>query len=358
MTDWIRRVSDTMGAINQQWDKAKRYVNSKLGIQDSIRIMPYSGYGSPEQLYLKGRVLQDESMAVREKDAAIWKNALNMYRRFETDEVPGIQIQANINNQQHRTTTNKEGFFELEIDLRQHPDRLWQPVQLEILSDSYPVASKTTQGEAIIVSEKTEFGVISDIDDTIVHTAATDLLKMIRIAYLGNANTRQPFAGVAEFYQALQQGHSKQAGNPIFYVSSSAWNMYDLFTKFMAANNIPKGPILLRDIELSPANLLSFEHGSHKLEQICPILEKFPDLPFILVGDTGQRDAEIYRTIVRDFPNRILAIYLRNVTPGDCDRTAELDDIGSSLQQQGVQYLVFSETAAAANHAASHGWTT
>lgn len=356
MADWISSVSQLMGATNRQLDKAKHQINKTLGIQEPIYILPYRGYGTAEQLWIKGRVLQDENITPRKKDDPLWKNVLNMYRRFETDEIPGIQIQANIGEQQCHAETNKEGFFEFKIGLQQRPNTLWQPIQLEILSDDYPLEPKQTEGEAIVVSENTEFGVISDIDDTVVYTAATDLFKMIRIAYLGNEQTRQPFEGVANFYHALQQGSTGQAGNPIFYVSSSAWNMYDLFDKFMSLNDIPRGPILLRDIELSPANLLSFEHGSHKREQIDPVLEQFPDLPFILIGDTGQQDAEIYRTLAQEHPERILAIYLRDVVPDNKERAAQLSEIGDSIQQQGIPFLVFAETSDAVEHAANRGW--
>ena len=102
--------------------------------------------------------------------------------------------------------------------------------------------------------------------------------------------------------------------------------------------------------------MLSFEHDSHKLEQICPVLEQFPELPFILIGDTGQQDAEIYRTLAQDYPGRILAIYLRDVVPDNRDRTAQLSAIGDSLKQQGIPFLVFAETSAAVEHAANHGW--
>ena len=126
-----------------------------------------------------------------------------------------------------------------------------------------------------------------------MYTAANDTGKMIRIAYMGNAHSRKPFLGVEPFYKALQQGQEQSEGNPIFYVSSSPWNMYDLFDKFMSLNNIPNGPILLRDIELSPDNLTSFSHEGHKKEQIEPIFQRFPELPFILIGDSGQKDPEV-----------------------------------------------------------------
>lgn len=358
MQDWNRRISGWLGAINAQWDVAKYHVTKALGTQDPIRIVPYLGYGTPETLHLKGRVLQDEGIKLREENASLWKNLVNMYRRFETDEVSDVQVWIHVAGQQHYTVTNKEGFFETDMRFPSPlvGDRLWQPIELQIATDKYPIASDQEGGEAIVVGDRAQFGVISDVDDTIVRTAATDLLRMIRIAYLGNERTRRPFPGVALFYQALQAGTTGNEGNPIFYVSSSAWNMYDLFAKFMLFNGVPKGPILLRDIELSPENLLSFKHDLHKREQIDPILNRFPQLPFILIGDTGQKDAEIYSQVAYDFPGRIRAIYLRNVTPNDELRLQTIETMMKPLHRQGTHYQLFSHTAIAARHAADQGW--
>lgn len=67
MTDWIKCISELMGKINAQWDVAKRSTNKQLGTQDPIHIMPYCGYGTPQKIYLKGRVLQDEGMPCGKK---------------------------------------------------------------------------------------------------------------------------------------------------------------------------------------------------------------------------------------------------------------------------------------------------
>lgn len=184
---------------------------------------------------------------------------------------------------------------------------------------------------------------------------ANDLFKMIRIAYFGNERSRRLFDGVASFYHSLQQGVGKGEGNPIFYVSSSAWNMYDLFDKFMELNDIPAGPILLRDIELSPENLLSFDHKSHKREQIDPVFRRFPDLPFILIGDSGQKDVEIYSQIVQDSPDRILGIYIRDVLPENEERKQEIEAIAQTIRTAGVEFTLFSETYSAVKHAAKQG---
>lgn len=372
----VRLISAAMGRLDDLNGAVKDKVSDLLGLEkDPMIVLSYRGYGTPNHLHIKGRVLQDQGIKLREEGASTWKNIVNMYRRFESDEVSGARVRAHFGEAQKEVLTDDEGYFNIAFKLSNRPtdaiqkeDQLWQPITLDLL-DPLPQHSGPIQvnSEVMVVSERAQFGVISDIDDTIMRTAATDLLKMIRIAYLGNERTRRPFPGVAEFYRALQQGqisvsHSRedQTGgdnkNPIFYVSSSAWNMYDLFEKFMNFNDIPQGSILLRDIELSPANLLSFNHESHKIEQIAPILDSLPHLPFILIGDSGQKDPEIYRQLVNDYPNRISAIYIRDVTPHNASRQRQLEGIADLVRQTGCEFVLFPETEVAMEHAIAHGW--
>ncbi len=132
--------------------------------------------------------------------------------------------------------------------------------------------------------------------------------------------------------------------------------MYDLFAKFLDFNRIPKGPILLRDIELSLANWLSFNHESHKMENTLPLLKRFPELPFILIGDRGQRDAEIYSTIAKENPGRVLGILIRDVVPNNNQRRQTLKSIALEVEACGSHMVLFRETQDAKNHAAHQGW--
>jgi phosphatidate phosphatase APP1 len=129
---------------------------------------------------------------------------------------------------------------------------------------------------------------------------------MILTVILSNEHTRKPFEGVAAFYRALQKGVSGAEANPIFYVSNSAWNLYTLLLEFLNLQNIPFGPLLLRDFG---AHLFfSKDPRSHKKSNIKMILDSFPHLPFVLIGDSGEQDPEIYRDVVKEFPTRIRVI--------------------------------------------------
>jgi phosphatidate phosphatase APP1 len=196
---------------------------------------------------------------------------------------------------------------------------------------------------------------VSDLDDTVIQSKVTSMLSAARLLLLENARTRLPFPGVAAFYRALANVRDSPNGaavNPVFYVSSNAWNMYDVVSDFLDHQRIPRGPVLLRDWDLSRALL---RNTDHKTRHIHEILETYPALPFILVGDSGQEDPEIYSEVVRAYPGRILAIYIRDVSR-HAERSRAIGDLARSVAESGSMLLLAEDTLAAAKHAAEQGW--
>ena len=139
--------------------------------------------------------------------------------------------------------------------------------------------------------------------------------------------------------------------NPIFYVSNSPWNLYDMLVDFLKINNIPKGPILLRDFGLQgKADILTYK--GHKYYEILKILRTYPNLSFILIGDSGEKDADIYLEMTRKFPNRILAIYIRSVNDEKRDeRVKQLAE-----KSESVPLILINDSLEAAKHAAENDW--
>jgi phosphatidate phosphatase APP1 len=340
--------------IEDQWDDLRFSLTKKLGLNDPVQVVPYRTYGTARRLYVKGRVLEDKGIAAAGDKDTILNNLLNMYRRFESDEVPGARIRVTLQDQTHYVVTDKEGYFVLDL----HPlspilnESLWHPVPLQLESAPLPFdVNQSVFAEVMIPPHDAEYGIISDIDDTIIKTSATDLLAMSRITFLNNARTRLPFAGVAEFYKALQLGRNGKRNNPFFYVSSSPWNLYDLLKDFLDLNSIPAGPLLLRDFGLDPK--ASTGHKDHKLKEIQQIMEAYPLLNFVLVGDSGQEDPGIYQEVVNRYPERILAVYIRDVMLPERKKIAV--DISESLKTKKIEMVIVENTVEAAEHAAKAG---
>ncbi len=366
MASWKEVLGHLVVDVENTFDNLKYRLHDRLGRHRSIIIVPYRGFGTPERLFLRGRVLENKGITPAAEDDSIWDNLLNMYRRFESDEVPYARIRARFGRDEVEVTANEEGFFDVWIDPSEPlpSDNLWHTIDLELLSPSSPGAEPiTAEGQVLVPPATAEFGVISDIDDTVLQTDATHLIKMARTVFLGNARTRLPFKGVAAFYRALLRGGKDQGPaqgevNPLFYVSSSPWNIYDLLSDFFHLQDIPLGPIMfLRDWGVSEKELLPTGHRSHKLNSIQRIMDTYKDLPFILIGDSGQEDPEIYAEAVNLHPDRVLAIYIRNVSRS-LKRPEAVRELAKRVAEAGCTMILADDTIPMAQHAAEMGWIT
>ena len=356
MAQWKNYFVKYASLIDDHFDELVTAFKKRLGSYKLLQIVAYRSYGTASALYIKGRVLQDKKIAAPTDKDTVLSNLLNMYKRFESDEVPGAVVQASVGEETFNVTTDEEGYFVLKFATKQPIEEatLWHSIPLQIMDAPIPYEKEiTAQAEMMIPPPDAEYGIISDIDDTIIRTGATDWLAMSRTTFLHNAKTRLPFAGVAEFYRSLQLGRNGKRNNPFFYVSSSPWNLYDLLIDFLDLNDIPEGPLLLRDFGLNETPEDGGGHMGHKLKEIEQILQAYPHLNFVLVGDSGQEDPAIYREVVTKFPGRILAIYIRDVQLADREKIAV--EISLSMQEHKVEMIIVDNTVEAATHAANTG---
>ena len=340
--------------IDDAADKWVAALKQRLGTFDAVQIVPYRTYGTPYKIYIRGRVLEDKKIARAKEGDGLIENLLNMYKRFESDEVPGATLQLQLGSKTYTVITDKEGYFVFDIN----PDEpliteaLYHVLPLTLIDAPIPWSAVTVEAEMMIPPADAEYGIISDIDDTIIQTGAVNMLAMGKTVLLGNARTRLPFAGVTEFYKALQLGRNGRRNNPFFYVSSSPWNMYDLLTDFMDLNEIPAGPVLLRDFGLNES-FISGDYMDHKFTAIAQILDTYPHLNFVLAGDSGEQDPPIYYEVVKRYPGRIISIYIRDIVAGAKQQIAK--DVAVALQKEGVEMILTQNSVNAAEHAAASG---
>lgn len=360
MAGWQQVLNHLVYNAEEHFDKLKYRLAYQLGGPDPIKIVPFRGYGDTTRLYLKGRVLEDQHETLGTANDTVWDNLLNMYRRSASDEVPFARVRARFNDLEQVVTADDEGYFEVLFHLDQPLQRetMWYNIELELLSplsDQQKTPPKAT-GEVFVPPPTALFAVISDIDDTVIQTDISNLVKMARNIFLGNATTRLPFPGVAAFYRALLNGGPTNANNPLFYISSSPWNLYDLLSEFFRLQNISLGPLLfLRDWGISPDEILPLDNVPFKLATIHRLMDFYQDLPFILIGDTTQQDPEIYYEIVRLYPKRVLAVYIRN--PGRTLKHARnTEALAKKVVEAGSTLILADDTLALAKHAAQQGW--
>lgn len=304
--------------IKQWLRRPVRAVKRWLGIKPrgEMLVMAYKGYcGS--RLWLKGRVLRDRGIA-NTLHQSRWRALVDNYKRFGSKEVAGVNLKIGVQGSRYELKTDAEGYFTLSVDresvIQSPPQSPWIEGEVLIRGVSERPHPKGWPIEILVPKPTAQYAVISDIDDTILRTDVTSLLKlrMLYLTFMKTAAGRQSFQKAGDFFSRLAKGTLNQADNPVFYVSNSPWNLYDLLEQFLALNNLPAGPILLRDFGL-PYVKHPDGYLGHKHESILRIIRAYPNLPFILVGDSGEEDPYIYQKVAEAYPERIKAIYIRDV---------------------------------------------
>lgn len=307
-----------------------------------FRIEPYLGHGGPAGVVVRGRVLDNKLGTEAVAGEGVRAAARRTLRHFVTNELPGVPLRVTVAGTSADIESDQEGYFL--VRLATAADALtspWTRGRVELRGDYRGVTEAQADVEVLVPAAGARFGVISDIDDTILETGVQRALRMVVQTFTGSALTRTAFPGAPKLYRDLAVGV-----NPVFYVSSSPWNLHAFLLAFLRHRGFPLGPVLLRD-------LLGARAGrEHKHERIREILDLHPDLSFVLLGDSGEKDPEIYADTVRAYPERILAVYIREVRldPGD-GRVEKVSDAWGS----DVPFVLAADSDAVRRHATGLG---
>ena len=327
--------------------------------KDKLQIINFQSYGSADHLYIRGRALEDEDIDLDKK--GIFNLMQNTWKRFETDEIRNTEIHIKLGDQRVVSTmTDADGYYLLDHSMtglnKLANEEGWVQFELSFSNTELKreiLLQNRFPGEMLVPSEKAKFGVISDIDDTILHTGVVSSLKwkVILNTMFKRATKRMQLEGASDFYHKLHNGANGNEANPIFYVSHSPWNLYRYLELFLKTNNFPKGPILLRSMSSFKLRNRGNEKPQ-KQKEITNLLKAYPQLPFILIGDSGEKDGDIYQEISSLFPGQIKAIYLRSVN--DSRRMKRITTLFENFKD--IPFLMVHNTSEAIIHAKAHGF--
>lgn len=324
----------------------------RFGRLGPLQIATYRSFATRHGAVVRGRVLEASTLERSLPEDRRLRNFRRMLRRFNSREVPDAKVRAHLGDSTTDGCTDSEGYFELFVPRPETApgSREWQSVQVQVVE--HPMrgfAPVHADAEILIPAPDIEFAVISDIDDTVLQSHVTQKLKMIWVTLSGSPFTRMPFEGTTELYAALSAGASGHAKNPVFYVSKSPWNLYDFLIDFMDHHRLPRGPLLLRDIGLHEAPPLD-----HKTAAVQRLLETYPNLRFVLIGDSGERDPDIYLATAARYPGRVAAIYIRNLGESRSNQ-ARAARACEQAAQLGTEMLWVAHANDALAHARSRG---
>lgn len=267
------------------------------------RLVAYPSYGTVDRVRVRARVLltRPGAPAPGSIERRGWRNLMSA-------EVPGAVVRV-------RTAPAPDG----EEVLVAHTDRggyldAWVPAALTpgwaALWLSVDGGDVDVPAPVQVVDPAATHGIVSDIDDTVLVTMVPRLHVAAWNFLVRTEGHRRPVAGMPELYRRLTDAHPDA---PVFYLSTGAWNTAGALGRFLARVGLPRGSLLLTD--LGPTGTALFRSGpAHKTATLRRLAEELPHLRWILVGDDGQHDPQVYEAFAEEHPGRVVAIAVRELS--------------------------------------------
>ena len=340
-------------------EKVRRTLRSRLlqwfGLTDDLIIKVYHGYGHADQLSIYGHVFTLSPLPRKRYSKSVLNNAVALLRLFMVRPVAKAKLRTEWQGRVLYTETDKDGFYK--FDWKDEPplEEGWHEMKVEML---HPEGAVLAEGKgSLYVPHPTQYGYISDIDDTFLISHSSNLRKRLFVLFTQNARSRKPFEGSVKHYQLLASSNTEpDMPNPFFFVSSSEWNLYDYLIEFSSVNGLPRGVFLLNVLKRFK-QLLKTGQNNHqtKFTRIARILEGYPKQRFVLLGDSSQHDPYIYQAIVKHFPKQIHAVYIRDVYHKNKDKARE---VLNAIEGAGVPCCFFEHSSEAMLHSRKIGLIT
>jgi phosphatidate phosphatase APP1 len=310
----------------------------------------YRGYANEEELIVMGHVFKRTYDYDFQKKNL--KNARSIINQFRIKTLENFDIYLKCGNQEIHTKTLDDGYFKFCIPLETEINFGWMEYEVSIKYENETITEKGS----FIRPHKGKLGIISDIDDTFLISHTQNFFKKIYILLFKNVNDRKVFTDVVPHYQALSSAgrNNKEEENAFFYVSSSEWNLYRFIVKFTKIHKLPRAVILLKDIRRGITDFFMSGRGNHdhKFDKIKHVLEFYPNLKYVLLGDDSQHDPVLYERICKIFPVTVKAVYIRQTGKHQKEATKK---IMKNLEALEVSVCYYKNSSEAIMHSKSIG---
>lgn len=270
-------------------------------------VIPYTGYGAPGWVRVLARVLLVKpgfGGVITTPGPDKYPNVRG-WRSFTSVPIDDVSVTIGIDGHETLVTADRGGVVDARVDANLTPG--WH--EITIRTDG----SETVTAPVFIVDTSLEFGIISDIDDTVMVTALPRPFLAAWNTFVLNEHARTPVAGMAVLYERLTREHP---GSPVIYLSTGAWNVAPTLSRFLSRNLYPRGPLLLTD--WGPTHDRWFRSGvDHKRRSLARLAEEFPTMRWLLIGDDGQHDEMIYGEFSESHPENVRAVAIRQLSTSE-----------------------------------------
>jgi len=283
-----------------------------IDIQSKDNIEVYNAYGNEQKIFIQGRMLVKREFHQVQKDDTWFSNFWRRIKEIKNNEIKDTKIQATIKNQSYETKGDDEGYFEFNIKSKELLSTGYEPINLQI--ENNPMAYKTQA--TIINSQQRLLGVICDIDDTVMVSNVPNKFKLMMNTLFKNYKQRKVVPTMVKRIQKLLAQNPKDTPSTLFFISGSPQHLFKPIEAFLNYNHFPKRTIILKKIHGDNKDPLTNQlaYKSQKIEQL---IQLYPNMKWVMFGDSGEKDKEVYELMRKRYPTKVRKFYIRNVDTGE-----------------------------------------
>jgi len=274
-------------------------------------IIIYSAFANSKSAIIKGRAQEKKELLKATKEDGFFSNLVKSFNLVNNDELKNKTIIAVIDDFEYKIKTDDEGYFTFEIiDIKKPLKMGYKKIGIHLENNVNIHETNLT----VITKELDEkiVGIISDIDDTVLISNVTEWIDLAVNSLGTNFKQRKVVPTMKDRFNLILNTNPKSVPSTLFFVSGSPRKFLIPIESFLEYNSFPKHNTFLKEINLFD----DFSQTSYKTSTITSIIALYPNIEWILYGDSGESDQEIYQGIKDDFPKQVKGFHIRNVETG------------------------------------------
>lgn len=353
LNDAVRspEAAQKVSGLEDRYADHRRSQKLEEGTLRGVQVAVHRGWVADGIARIHARVIEAPKLPEGSSKIPYWDVLNANLRRHARLSFPDVTVRATLGEAQAEGVTDAHGYAAIHLDVGTlRPG--WHEVTVTTVPNEPDGETFSGTGHVLAPSPKAKVAVVSDLDDTVLRTGLDEGMVALRRTLFRDAHTRRAIPGMASLYRGIERGVATKSGTapPVpgfFYVSTGSWSFYEMLTQFLQLRGYPRGPLFLTD--WGPTDRYIHRSGQeHKNQALTRLRDAYPRTPFLLIGDSGQKDPEIYLDFARANPGATKAIIIMKASDSSTERTEELKAASVAYRDEGIPFHVCDDALAAA----------
>ena len=274
-------------------------------------IVVYHAYGNNHQVIIQGRMEKKKDFKKVTQDDGWFRNLWRRLRQVEGDEIESATINLSINHESFKNKGDDEGYFEFNIKTKEVLPMGFQKIVLNIDGNK-----NLHETNAPIIDTTALVGIISDFDDTIIVSDVTHKIKLGVNTMFKNYKQRTIVPTMLERFKKILAQNPQGTPSTLFVLSGSPQQLFIPVEEFLDYYHFPKHTLILKKAHGANKDPLT-DQFAYKTQKIERLIKLYPNMKWVMFGDSGEKDYQVYKAIKEKYPKKVKSYFIRDVKSGE-----------------------------------------